>query len=210
MPRNYVKKNSYKKYSETDFQLAIESIEKNEYSIRAASQKFTIPYTTLHLHINGVVVHKLAGRPTKFSQEEEDNLEQAAILLQVVSFFYLKTVTVFSQNWGVPLTIAEFLNISKQYAISLNKIRLFSSDGPTYEWFYSFLHRHKNLSLKKSKPLEKKRAALTSQQVDDWFVLLDKVISENDLANRPAQIFNADESGKQSCFFRTILINVLY
>lgn len=96
----------------------------------------------------------------------------------------------------MPLTIEEFLNIVKQYAISLNKIQLFSSGSPTHEWFYSFLNRHQNLMLKKSKPLEKKRADLTIEQVNEWFRLLYQVIEENDLANRPGQIFNADESGK--------------
>lgn len=94
------------------------------------------------------------------------------------------------------MTIEEFLNIVKQYAISLNKIHLFLSGAPTQEWLYSFLNRHRNLILKKSKPLEKKRADLTTEQVNDWFQLLHKVIEENDLANKPAQIFNADESGK--------------
>jgi hypothetical protein len=100
----------------------------------------------------------------------------------------------------VPLTIDELLKLSKQYAISLNKIHLFPSGEPTYEWLYSFLNRHHNLILKKSRPLEKKRASLTKKQVDDWFNLLSRVIEENDLANRPAQIFNADESGKQKIF----------
>ncbi|CAF2101882.1 unnamed protein product [Rotaria magnacalcarata] len=34
-----------------------------------------------------------------------------------------------------------------------------------------------------------KRAALTSEQIKEWFGLLSKVIEENDLANCPAQLF---------------------
>lgn len=86
MPRKYIKKNSYKKYNESDFQSAIESID-NGCSIREASRKFSIPYTTLNLHVNCEIVNKQVGRPTKFSQHEEDNLEQAAILLQVTLSF---------------------------------------------------------------------------------------------------------------------------
>ena len=96
--------------------------------------------------------------------------------------------------------IDEFLTLSKQYALSLNKIHLFSAGGPTYEWLYSYLNRHHNLVLKKSYPLEKKRAALTVEKVDGWFNLLNKVIQENNLTDRPAQIFNADESGKYKIF----------
>ena len=86
---------------------------------------------------------------------------------------------------------------SKQYASSLNKIHLFHTGTQTYDWLYSFLNHHHNLVLKKSYPLEKKRAALAHEQVDQWFQLLNKVIQENNLADRPAQIFNADESGER-------------
>jgi hypothetical protein len=109
----------------------------------------------------------------------------------------------------VPLTIDEFINLSKQYASSLNKIHLFPSGAPTYDWFYSFLNRHHNLILKKSYPLEKKRAALTWKQVEDWFQLLKKILEENDLENRPAQIFNADEAGKHRFFIRLMNFSIL-
>jgi hypothetical protein len=114
--------------------------------------------------------------------------------------FYIK-------SWGVPLSIDEFLNLSKNYASSLNKSHLFPSETPTYDWLCSFLKRHDNLTLKKSYPLEKKRAALTLEQVDEWFQLLDKIIQDNDLANHPAQIFNCDESGENNIF--TVIRNFI-
>ncbi|CAF1610896.1 unnamed protein product, partial [Rotaria magnacalcarata] len=179
MPRKYKKKNSYKKYSESNFLLAIQYVDAG-YSIRESSRRYDVPYSTLNAHVNHEVSHDRVGRPTIFNKEEEDNLEKAALLLQ---------------SWGVPLTIDEFINLSKQYALSLNKINLFRTGTSTYDWLYSFLNRHHNLILKKSYPLEKKRAALTNEQVDKWFQLLNKLIEENNLPNRPAQIFNADESG---------------
>ena len=45
--------------------------------------------------------------------------------------------------------------------------------------------------------LEKKRASVTADQVDSWFVLLEKVIKENNLENRPGQVFNADDSSEK-------------
>ena len=65
-----------------------------------------------------------------------------------------------------------------------------------------FLKPHSNFVLKKSYPLEKKRVVLTLEQIDGWFLLLRKVIQENDLENRPAQIFNCDESGKFSVLLK--------
>lgn len=73
---------------------------------------------------------------------------------------------------------------------------MFPSETPGYEWFRSFLHRHRNLTLKTSYPLEKKRAEVTSDQIDNWFELLTKVIQENNLVDHPGQIFNCDESGR--------------
>ncbi len=87
MPRKYIKKNSYKKYSESNFQLAIESVGKGS-SIREAANSFLVSYTTLNIHINRENLYNRVGRPTTFRHEEEDNLEQAAILLQVIIFFY--------------------------------------------------------------------------------------------------------------------------
>jgi hypothetical protein len=99
------------------------------------------------------------------------------------------------------------LNLSKQYAASLNKAHLFPLETPTYDWLRSFLKRHDNLVLKKSYPLEKKRASLTEKQVDDWFGLLKKVIEENDLANNPCQIFNCDETGEFRIFSLIIYVS---
>ncbi|CAF4170030.1 unnamed protein product, partial [Rotaria sordida] len=153
-----------------DFQLAIESVS-NGSSIREAANAFHVPYTTLNSHVNNEVLYDQVGRPTKFTKEEECYLKQAALVLQ---------------SWGIPLTINEFLNLSKEYASFLNKSHLFPSGTPTYDWFYSFLKRHDNLILKKSYPVEKKRAILTEEQVDKWFELLKKVIQDNDLSNRPS------------------------
>lgn len=108
------------------------------------------------------------------------------------------------------MSIEEFLNLAKECAVSLNKDHLFPSEKPTYDWLRSFLKRHKNLMLKKSYPLEKKRAALTAEQVDEWFELLLKVIDENDLANRPAQLFNCDETGKNSMYIESAVFYISY
>lgn len=89
MPREYKKKNSYKKYSDRNFQLAIEYVDAG-YSIRESSRRYAVPYSTLNAHVNDEITHDRAGRPTKFNKEEEDHLEKAALLLQVteISFYF--------------------------------------------------------------------------------------------------------------------------
>ena len=100
------------------------------------------------------------------------------------------------KQWGIPLSIEDFINLTEEYASSLGKGNIFPSESPTYDWLRSFLQRHKNLSLKKARPLTKKRASLTPEQVDTWFNLLEKIIQDNNLENRPGQIFNSDETGE--------------
>ena len=105
------------------------------------------------------------------------------------------------KSWGKPLSTEEFVDLAKQYAVSLNKSQLFPSGTPSYDWFRSFLKRHQNLVLKKSRPLEKKRASVTIEQVYGWHDLLTKIINDHDLVNRPGQIFNCDETGNTRLIF---------
>lgn len=96
MPRKYVRKNLTKKYSETDLQVAIVSVN-NGSSIRAASIAHHVPYTTLNSYVNGHDTLSKVGRPTKFTIEEEGYLEQAALALQVRKrFFGLSEIYSFS------------------------------------------------------------------------------------------------------------------
>jgi response regulator of citrate/malate metabolism len=82
MPRKYIKKNLRKQYSENDFKLAVEAVS-HGFSIREATIRFHVPYTTLNSHVNNYVLYDYIGRPTKFTKEEEGYLEQAALVLQV-------------------------------------------------------------------------------------------------------------------------------
>ncbi|CAF4693727.1 unnamed protein product, partial [Rotaria sp. Silwood2] len=166
-------------YTAAQMDSAMEAI-RNGISIRQAAKDFQAPYTTLCTHSSAQLINEDVGRPTKFNKTEEHHLVGAALALQ---------------KWGEPPTINEFLELAKHYAKAVNKDVLFPSGQSTYEWLRSFLHRNSNLILKKSTPIAKHRAQVSACQVDGWFNLLHKTISENNLANRPGQIFNADETG---------------
>lgn len=86
MPRHYVKKNLRKRYDEKNLQLAIDAVT-DGFSVRESSRKFRVPYTTIYRHVNQQILFDRIGRPTKFSAEEEECLEEAALLLQVKFFF---------------------------------------------------------------------------------------------------------------------------
>lgn len=81
MPRKYTKKTT-RQYTELHFKLALEAVDSG-ISIREASSTFHVPYTTLRSHAGDHVLYNRVGRPTKFTEEEELHLEQAAVALQV-------------------------------------------------------------------------------------------------------------------------------
>ncbi|CAF2635360.1 unnamed protein product [Rotaria sp. Silwood2] len=89
---------------------------RNGSSIREAANSFRVPYTILNSQVNSEVLYDQVDRRTKFTKDEEGYLKQAALVLQ-----------------GIPLSIDEFLNLSKEYALFLNKSHLFPSGTSTYD-----------------------------------------------------------------------------
>ena len=63
-------------------------------------------------------------------------------------------------------------------------------------WLDKFRKRHPQLSLRKGEPLSKTRLATTSREIlDKYFDLLEEVLVQNNILNKPSQIFNFDETG---------------
>ena len=66
----------------------------------------------------------------------------------------------------------------------------------TKGWWGSFCKRHPNLKLWQAEPLAYARAMANDREViNKHFDMLEETIRENSLTNRPAQIFNCDETG---------------
>ena len=63
-------------------------------------------------------------------------------------------------------------------------------------WLDKKSKRHPQLSLRKGEPLSKTRLATTSREIlDKYFDLLEEVLVQNNILNKPSQIFNFDETG---------------
>lgn len=66
----------------------------------------------------------------------------------------------------------------------------------TKGWWESFQKHHPQLTLRFFETLSYARAIASSREViDDYFDLLEETLAQNDLPNKPSQIFNCDESG---------------
>lgn len=128
MTRKYIRKGVSKKYSDSDFKLAMEAVMTGS-SIREASDKFHVPYTTLHSHVNENVLYKHSGRPPIFSVEEELCLEQSALILQVrIGFISLAWFACSRFHFSVGAShypSTSFLIWRKNMLCRLTKVRFF-------------------------------------------------------------------------------------
>lgn len=65
-------------------------------------------------------------------------------------------------------------------------------------WFKSFIERNPELSIRQAEGLSVARAkGLSREEVNNFYDLLIKVLTENDLLDKPERLYNMDESGIQ-------------
>ena len=63
-------------------------------------------------------------------------------------------------------------------------------------WWSSFKERHGSLTLRTAEPLPYARAVSSSPEIiSHYYDLLEKTLSDNDLMDKPCQIYNMDETG---------------
>ena len=76
--------------------------------------------------------------------------------------------------------------------VTSKQIDAIVSDG----WWTSFKKRHGCLSLRVAEKLSYTRAVSSSPEIlNSYFDLLEETMKQNDLFDKPSQIFNLDESG---------------
>ena len=167
----------YKVWDETKMASALTAITKEGMTVRQAATHFRLPKSTLGDRVSGrVVTGTTSGPATYLDQEEEEELVK--FLLRCSEIGYAK---------------------SRKQVLSLVK-RLMEKKRDnalvTSGWWQSFCGRHPNLTLRAPAPLSKARAQATDPaMLTRYFDLLEEVLTENDLLDRPCQVFNMDESG---------------
>ena len=107
----------------------------------------------------------------------------------------LKCVKVMEQM-GMPPPIAELRDLVHDFL----EVNEFSTPFPDYrpgrDWVRSFLNRH-GLSLKKGVMMQLARKSVTSDPfvVYGFYDMLQKIIDDKGLADKPSAIYNMDETG---------------
>lgn len=101
---------------------------------------------------------------------------------------------------GAPVTKSELLDNVQKYVKTIEKETPFTDNRPSRHWWERFRKRHPELSIRKPQQLSASRAAVTQQDLQDWFKNNQEYLQKKNLLNIPSnRIFNCDESSIQLC-----------
>ena len=175
---SYPRAPTYKRWTEDRLTKAISAVSQEKLSVRRAAMEFDVPKSTLHDHLVGKVVTGTNSEPPKYlSEEEEAELEE--FLVGCASLGFAKSR-------------AQVLEIVQEVVQSKGRHDVRVSHG----WWESFHRRHPNISIRKASPLSYARVVGSNPAIlANYFDLLEQTLIENELNNKPAQIFNLDETG---------------
>ena len=166
----------YRSYNDENMLKAFEAVKGKEMSIRRASEVYGVPRTTLQDRVSGKISLSAKSGHRLLTDEEESRL--AEFLVGCASIGYAKSRK-------------EVLAIVQQILDAQN-----ANVEVTKGWWDSYLKRHPKLTLRHAEPISYARAVATNPDVfHRYFDLLEETLLENGLTDRPAQIFNCDETG---------------
>ena len=94
-----------------------------------------------------------------------------------------------------PLRPYEILESVGKYLTKRVGRTKFKGKKPSYGWLEKFLGRHPELKKATAKSLELKRAKVGPEELERWYREYTTLASDLGVINKPAQIFNVDESG---------------
>lgn len=167
----------YKCWNEENMSRAVAAVLKCGISVRKAALMYGIPKSTLGDRISGRVLAGSKSGPLRYLSEQEEE--------ELISF--IKGCA----EIGYPKTVKDILALVQQVLASRGVDR-----EVTYGWWEGFRKRHPDLSLRIPSTISKARALATDRaSLDHYFDLLEETILENNLKDKPGQIYNLDETG---------------
>ena len=173
------KPKKYKHWSEERLQLAYDAWHKEggRVSIRQVATEYDVPKSTLSDRISGKVQFGAHCGPARYLTDDEE--------AELVNFLTGCSAIGYAR--------------SKQQVLALVR-GVLSQKGRSgvvsTGWFEGFKHRHPKLTLRKPEKLSYIRKVSSDPDIiDHYFDLLEKTLEDNNLLDKPCQIFNCDESG---------------
>ena len=176
----------YGSWSAEDMGRALSALRNGDMGLNASSKAYGVPKATLKRHLLNQNVHandevKSHGRSTDLPREIEDELVQHILRLEEMFF----GLTAYDLR-KLAFQIAEMNELQHRF----NKEKEIAGK----KWYYRFLARHPEISLRKPEATSLARATgFNKPRVMSFFDILERIVDEKKLtANR---IFNADETG---------------
>lgn len=183
MPRKGIK---YGQWSEADMKTAIQKYKTGKYGLNKLCKLYNIPKPTFKRHLLGSNRKakdgtKSLGRLTVFSAEIEKQLEVQ--ILKMEECFYGLTITDIRR---AAFDFAEKNGIPNNF----NKVKKTAGKA----WFYSFMRRHPNLSLRQPESTSLARCkGFNRQNVTHFFDILQNLVDQYHID--ATRIYNVDETG---------------
>lgn len=179
-------KRKYGQWSEADMQAAIRAFRGGKIGYNEVCRQYRIPKPTFRRHLKSFNIHaneerKIIGRSCIFSEEMETELEKH--ILKLESIFFGITIT------EVRKAAFEFAE-RKGLKHNFNTTKKMAGK----KWFYAFMRRHPQLSLRQPESTSIARCrGFNRTNVNNFFDILEKIVDENGLT--ASKIFNVDETG---------------
>lgn len=140
-------------YTSDALDKAVEDVKTNLSSLRAASQKFGVPHSTIKDRLKNK--YRSSGKTTVLTPQEED---------EICEWIFKMC------NDGVPITKSQLLDGVKLYLdLQDNRDTVFVDNRPGRDWYERFLKRHRNVAIRISETLSKSRGKLTEGAIRNWF-----------------------------------------
>ena len=157
---------------------AIKAVEGGD-PVSQAARDHGVPKTTFFDRISGRVTHGTQPGPRPYLSKDEEK-ELATHLKHCAKVGYGRT------RRDV-LTLVQ---------TAVSEKGMLRSDRISQGWWHRFLQRQKDLSLRQGDSTAHVcMDAMNRETMDQYFTLLHDTLLTHDLLNKPAQIYNVDESG---------------
>ena len=169
-----------KEWSNESMLLAMQAVKNGSTSITRAAKLHGVPRQTLQDRVSGRVQHGVRPGPKPYLSSTEEN-DLAGFLVDASKVGYGKS------RQQVKAIAA--CGIRDKGLLDQDKVL---SNG----WYYSFMRRQDKLALRKGDPTANVRMdCLNDENIKEYFDMLKDTLLENHLMEKPAQIYNVDESG---------------
>jgi hypothetical protein len=171
-----------KQWSQESMTAAVDAVNKEHSSLRAASRLYNVPIETLRRRVSGQVdIECRPGPQTVLNKDEESRLEEYCIEMA---------------DRGFGLSREDVMRFAYQIAEKMKKPHPFQNNTAGRGWYEGFLSRHPRLSLRSSQPLSRCRAMCSNKDIiADFFAKLGALCGRLNLFTKPMQIYNVDETG---------------